>query len=308
MGKKLSQEEVEQRIKDSSDGKVKLVSTYLSKGNNVTLQCIKCGHKWIKCAHRAMDDRLFCPHCNDKKKYYVYELVFPDKKRYIGMTSKLPKYRWDNGNGYKSQPVYKAICKFGWNNIKHNILYQDLSFIEAEKEEQRLILKYKTQDKDFGYNIEAGGVNGNIDKASCRRIAQYDLEGNLLTIYNSVSEAERKSDSFVSLSSINMCCLGKSRTAGGFLWEYIDDEKNIPIKIEPYYQYNKNGQAKEIIQLKNNKIIKIWGSLTEAAEKLNIPKSGICYALKHSGHYKDFDWRYKEEGDENKCGVKKNLL
>lgn len=80
-------------------------------------------------------------------------------KMYIGITSRIPEKRWGlNGNNYKSTPYfYAAIQKYGWDNFEHNILYEDLSMEEACEVEKALIAHYKTQDKNYGYNILEGG-------------------------------------------------------------------------------------------------------------------------------------------------------
>lgn len=53
-----------------------------------------------------------------KRNYYVYMHYFPDKKSYIGLTRQKPEDRWSNGSGYKKQPVYSAIKKFGWGKYR----------------------------------------------------------------------------------------------------------------------------------------------------------------------------------------------
>ena len=84
--------------------------------------------------------------------------TFPNNKVYIGITKFKPKYRWNNGEGYSRQPyVYKAILKYGWDNIKHDILETNLSELEAKNKEQYYIKLYKSNDKRFGYNLTAGG-------------------------------------------------------------------------------------------------------------------------------------------------------
>ena len=88
--------------------------------------------------------------------YKVYCHLFPNGKRYIGITLKKVKYRWNNGKGYKGQTkVYNAIQKYKWENIEHIILYDNLSKEEAETKEQELIKKYNTIKK--GYNVAGGG-------------------------------------------------------------------------------------------------------------------------------------------------------
>lgn len=98
--------------------------------------------------------------CKDKM-YIVYEHVSPSNKRYIGITCQIPEQRWQNGNGYKqSTAFYNAIQKYGWENFQHNILFENLTAEEAVKKERELIQKYKTTDKNYGYNILSGGELG----------------------------------------------------------------------------------------------------------------------------------------------------
>ena len=83
--------------------------------------------------------------------YTVYEHLFPNGKRYIGITKLPPKERWEkNGNGYKTQSVFRAITKYGWDNIEHNIISTNLSYEDACNMEVELIKKYKTMNKKYG--------------------------------------------------------------------------------------------------------------------------------------------------------------
>lgn len=105
--------------------------------------------------------------------YCVYCHVFPNNKKYIGITCKEPNVRWgNNGSHYKTQFVYRAINKYGWDNTKHEILFTNLSKEQAEQKEIELIAFYKTNDLNFGYNIEKGGKNqsgrSNITKDKIR--------------------------------------------------------------------------------------------------------------------------------------------
>ena len=100
---------------------------------------------------------IFLPYENDKC-YTVYKHIFPNNKVYIGITSQKPQDRWLNGKGYKDiNFVGKAIRKYGWENVKHEILYDNLSQKEAEDKEIELIAKYKSNNREFGYNIANGG-------------------------------------------------------------------------------------------------------------------------------------------------------
>ena len=89
--------------------------------------------------------------------YIVYCHTFPNGKRYIGITKQEPNRRWRNGNGYIGQVVYEAIVKYGWDNIKHEILLKDLTQEQAEAKERELIKVLETDRHKNGYNVEEGG-------------------------------------------------------------------------------------------------------------------------------------------------------
>ena len=88
-----------------------------------------------------------------------------NQKKYIGITSLTPYRRWGkNGSGYNNnhQPAFnRAILKYGWDNFDHIILFDNLSKEEACAKEVEYIQEYRTQDSDYGYNIQPGGQLGN---------------------------------------------------------------------------------------------------------------------------------------------------
>lgn len=93
-------------------------------------------------------------------KFLVYEHVFPNGKKYIGITSNA-KARFRNGKGYEAQgKITNAIDKYGWDNIQHNIIVDGLEKEQAERLEKYLIAELHTIDD--GYNTSPGGekVNG----------------------------------------------------------------------------------------------------------------------------------------------------
>lgn len=96
--------------------------------------------------------------------YTVYMHLFPNGKRYVGITGQSLKERWRvNGNGYKPQKlVCRAIQKYKWENVKHIIVAEKLSVDEAGELEKSLISKYNTTNPSFGYNQSIGGENSPI--------------------------------------------------------------------------------------------------------------------------------------------------
>ena len=95
----------------------------------------------------------------DSNNYCLYMHIAPNNKKYIGITSTTVKNRWgNNGIGYKTQRLfYRAIQKYGWDNFQHIVLLTNLSADWACKLEMYLILAYKSNDANYGYNVSCGG-------------------------------------------------------------------------------------------------------------------------------------------------------
>ena len=95
---------------------------------------------------------------NDKK-YCVYRYTSPSGKFYIGLTGRtLSERAGENGVKYHGCPFFwSAIQKYGFENFKREILFNNLTKEEAEQKEIEMIAKYKSNQKEYGYNIAIGG-------------------------------------------------------------------------------------------------------------------------------------------------------
>ena len=90
--------------------------------------------------------------------YIVYKHTTPSGKVYIGITKQLPRKRWKNGLGYIGCTAFnRAITKYGWDSIEHEILAESLSEEEACELEQRYIAQYDSTNPEHGYNLTYGG-------------------------------------------------------------------------------------------------------------------------------------------------------
>ena len=86
----------------------------------------------------------------------IYEHISPSGNIYIGITSQDIKNRWKYGTGYKGNQIfYKAIKKYGWDNIIHRIIATNLGEMTAKNMEKDLIAFNKA--KGISYNITDGG-------------------------------------------------------------------------------------------------------------------------------------------------------
>lgn len=89
--------------------------------------------------------------------FTVYLHKTPSDKFYIGITSKGVSERWSGkANAYKNNPhFYAAILKYGWDQIEHKILYDNVNEISAKLIEIDLIYYFKKIGKC--YNLTDGG-------------------------------------------------------------------------------------------------------------------------------------------------------
>ena len=114
-------------------------------------------------------------------------------------------------------------------------------------------------------------------------VEQYDLNGNFINVFESV----RKACKAVGLkgTQISGVCNGKNKTAGGYIWKYVEDKLELPdlrhnrhcVKV---YQYRKD----------TLELDKIFDSIKEAGEYNKITSSSISMIAK--GERKSICYNY----------------
>ena len=55
-----------------------------------------------------------------------------------------------------------------------------------------------------------------------KSVVQYDLSGNIIAMYDSISDAARATD--INRKCINDCCNKKIKTSGGYIWKFLSEE------------------------------------------------------------------------------------
>ena len=72
MAKKLTKEEVNQRLKNNFEQKVELAGEYINKRTKFLLKCNECGYQWeaLPTSTLYSDYKHKCPNCEHS--YYVY--------------------------------------------------------------------------------------------------------------------------------------------------------------------------------------------------------------------------------------------
>lgn len=114
--------------------------------------------------------------------YKVYMHIFPNGKRYIGLTKRSLKARFGKqGNNYRGQYVYQFIQQYGWDNIQHILVKDHLTEKQASDMEINLIRKYNTYYD--GYNRSLGGETGTNDSPFGKEIKYYEYHNSIYSIY-----------------------------------------------------------------------------------------------------------------------------
>lgn len=77
-----------------------------------------------------------------------------------------------------------------------------------------------------------------INSTHSRAVLQYSLEGEFIKEWVSAAEAKR----YIRCNGIEVCCSGKARSAGGFLWLWKDEfsEELLKERIDAFKNKNKN--------------------------------------------------------------------
>lgn len=188
-------------------------------------------------------------------------------KYYVGITSQDPETRWKDGFGYFDQPFYNAIKKYGWKNLKHEILYNNVSREFAVDKEIELIEKYDSKLGHHGYNATDGGegVNG-YKRKSVRNVYCVELK----RAFWSAKECEEQLG--VCANQIRACCRHKKGydTCGGYHFMTLRE-------------YTHGNVSKAVIRVADHKI---YPSISLAAKDNNIGENAIATSCLNNFKYK----------------------
>lgn len=219
---------------------------------------------------------------------YVHTNIINNKK-YVGITKRVPELRWCNGKGYKGQVFGAAIEKYGWDNFKHEVLYSGLTQEEAEQKEIELIALWNTCDRHYGYNRHKGGDILNEPFCNRKEIYQYDIDGNFINKYESITQACLQIK-----ANYNSLCdtmrKGLDHVSYGYRWSYDYLGKKIEA-IVPMHQLNKKVYQYSL----DGTFLNEYDCITDAERATGISNSNICACCKGKHKYTyDYQWSYKK--------------
>ncbi len=106
--------------------------------------------------------------------------------------------------------------------------WMQVNHINEDKTDNRLCnlnLLTPKANTNWGTCIERR-IKNRKGKTALKRVVQYNLDGNYIKEWPSVSEIERELNFYT--SNIIACCKGRQKTAYGFIWRYSSDSQPIP--------------------------------------------------------------------------------
>ncbi len=71
------------------------------------------------------------------------------------------------------------------------------------------------------------GRRKGTNNAHAKKVIQFDLEGNVIKIWDLMSEAARETNTI--LSRMSRCCHGHNKTANGFVWRFVEADKTADL-------------------------------------------------------------------------------
>lgn len=228
-----------------------------------------------------------------------------NEKVYIGITGKSLKRRSNNGNGYDSNSHFSnAIKKYGWDNFESTIVYNNLTKEAAALKEMELISNYKSNNRNYGYNLSTGGespARGVFQKG--RRLSEETKEKirqahigkyHGRTVPYSVEELERQNNFHKNhIESLkankeykeryhkNLKIAVSGEKNGFYGRKHTDKTRKILSENAKMRILSKNPNAKKIKILLND-IEYEFGTMKECAEFLNISYKMLYGRIKNN--------------------------
>ena len=178
--------------------------------------------------------------------YTVYQILFPDGKRYIGYTGRTLQRRMWSGY-YDNAAMYTEIQRIGKANLRMEPLCEKLTKEGAWLLEDKFIELYQSRDPRYGYNCRTGGpqhgakpneewIRSDRERALARvkdpdcsfakgtnrqRVPVRCVETG--EEFPSIRAAARSVS--VYWTAIHRCCLHIRPSCAGCHWEFIEEEE-----------------------------------------------------------------------------------
>ena len=227
-----------------------------------------------------------------------------NNKKYVGQTYNKYTDRWTaHKNATDTFYFHLALQKYGWDNFDKYVIEQSDFRLNTPEEIESLkkwldsretyyIKQFNSNNKKFGYNLTEGGtclpktINNYTPKHLGKYVEQYDLNGNLIKVWDSVKEIYTTTK--FKRDGISQCSKGLRDSYKGYKWKIYNKEKTVT-KIKAITK------AKAVLQYDlAGKFIKEFESSQDVQRQLGFSSSQIRACCR--GEYKTskgYVWIFK---------------
>ena len=131
---------------------------------------------------------------------------------------------YDRGTGPRSEEIKNKISQSNKGKIvsdetkakkRVSMLGKTASDETKKKMSISALGKPKSEEHKLNMMKNRSNVIKGVVLSNSKNINQYNLEGNFIKSWNSITEAKK-----IIKGDINACCSGKQKTAGGFIWKF----------------------------------------------------------------------------------------
>ena len=223
--------------------------------------------------------------------YTVYMHKFPNGKVYVGITKNSIYKRWANGQGYRhNKRMTNAIKRYGWENVSHIIIDENLSKEEACKLEIEKIKEFDSTNEENGYNYSTGGESG----SSGVKQSEETIRKRIQNTNGGVNPFLGKKHTEETRKKMSAACKGRKRSE--------EDKIKISKKLKGVKKSEETKLRMKKAQEKNRKKVIclttgiIYDSISDAAKAIGASNSNITCAC--NGTYKKthkMEFRFLEQ-------------
>jgi group I intron endonuclease len=226
-----------------------------------------------------------------------------NNKKYVGQTIRSFRDRIrEYENGYGNVYLNNAINKYGWDSFEFSIIDTAINLNELNDKEIRYIIEYKSNDKEFGYNIESGGGNAipTIETLEKMSKSHLGIKQSEAWVNNRVAKAGTDDAKKYGREKSEKEKLQLSITSPKF-WQGKERDKETKDKISRTKLENGlSDKQKEVLCKKvlktnhtTNEILKTYDSTAQASKCENVNQSTISRWCLKNKVTDNILWKYE---------------
>ena len=223
-------------------------------------------------------------------------------KVYFGVTKNKMEYRAGKNGAKYWQCTYfnNAIQKYGWDNFSHEVIAENLTKDQASFYERTMIKAYRSNEREFGYNIQPGGLHaGGMSPEGFERFISASMEANKKPVVSFSRKGKRlmwfdsaqsAADYYgVSHSSVDHALRQGNHACKNMLFRWADEVTGFVDMPEEYlnehvrvrhYKNGKHAKCADVVLFDSNgKRIGEFGSSKECAQYLGVYHGGVSGVL-----------------------------